>query len=42
MEKSKLIINVNKDEKAKIFRHSDYGVVGDAKKFLSALNDKLK
>lgn len=42
MEKSKLIINVNKDEKAKIFRHSDYGIVGDAKKFLNALNEKLK
>ncbi len=42
MDKSKLIINVNKDEKAKIFRHSDYGVVGDAKKFLNALNEKLK
>lgn len=41
MTKSKLIINVNKDEKAKIFNHSDYGVVGDAAKFMSALNELL-
>jgi electron transfer flavoprotein alpha subunit len=41
MTKSKLIINVNKDEKAKIFNQSDYGVVGDAAKFMSALNELL-
>lgn len=37
MTKSKLIININRDEKAKIFNHSDYGVVGDAAKFMAAL-----
>ena len=41
MTKSKLIINVNNDENAKIFNHSDYGVVGDAAKFMSALNELL-
>lgn len=41
MTKSKLIINVNRDENAKIFNHSDYGVVGDAAKFMSALNELL-
>lgn len=41
MTKSKLIINVNRDENAKIFNHSDYGVVGDATKFMSALNELL-
>ena len=41
MTKSKLIINVNKDENAKIFNQSDYGVVGDAAKFMSALNELL-
>lgn len=41
MTKSKLIINVNKNENAKIFDYSDYGVVGDAGKFLAALNELL-
>lgn len=41
MTKSKLIINVNKDEDAKIFNYSDYGVVGDAAKFMSALEELL-
>ena len=41
MTKSKLIININRDENAKIFNQSDYGVVGDAAKFMSALNELL-
>jgi electron transfer flavoprotein alpha subunit len=41
MSKSKLIINVNRDENAKIFNHSDYGVVGDAAKFMNALNELI-
>ena len=42
MNKSKLVISVNKDEKAKIFNYSNYGVVGDAGKFLSELNKLLQ
>lgn len=42
MNKSKLVINVNKDEKAKIFNYSNYGVVGDAGKFLRELNKLLQ
>ncbi len=39
--KSKTIISINKDKSAKIFEHSDYGVVGDAAKILPALIEKL-
>lgn len=39
MNKSKLIISVNRDENAKIFNHSDFGVVGDAAKFMAALEE---
>lgn len=42
MTRSRLIINVNKDENAGIFNHSDYGVVGDAAKFMSALSELIK
>ena len=42
MTKSKLIINVNRDEHARIFDHSDYGVVGDAARFMSALSEILE
>ncbi len=41
MNKSKLIININKDENAKIFQFSDYGVVGDANVILKALLERL-
>ena len=41
MLKSKMIISVNKDEKAKIFDYSDYGIVGDAGKFLASLAELL-
>ena len=39
---SKNIIAINKDEEANIFREARYGVVGDWKKVLPALTDKLK
>lgn len=42
MNKSDLVISVNKDEKAKMFQFSDYGIVGDADKVLSALLKKLE
>lgn len=42
MAKSKLIINVNRDKNASIFQYSDYGVVGDAAKFMKALLTKLQ
>ena len=38
MNKSKLVITVNKDEKARMFQESDFGVVGDAGKVIRALN----
>lgn len=41
MNKSGLVITVNKDEKAKMFRFSDIGAVGDADKVLTALLEKL-
>lgn len=41
MNKSKLVISINKDEKARIFDYSNYGVVGDAGKFFSELNKLL-
>lgn len=41
MDKSDLIININRDEKAKIFDYSDYGVVGDADNILCALLSKF-
>lgn len=41
MNKSKLIISINRDEKAKMFNHSDYGVVGDAAKFMSAFSELI-
>lgn len=41
IEKSKTIISINRDPRAKIFEHSDYGVVGDAEKILTSLLAKL-
>lgn len=38
MNKSKMVITVNKDEKARMFSESDFGAVGDAGKVLKALN----
>ena len=42
MNKSGLVINVNKDSKAKMFSFSDYGAVGDADKMICALLEKLE
>ena len=39
--RSRLVISINKDPRAKIFEHSDYGVVGDVDKILPALLEKL-
>lgn len=42
MNKSGLVITVNKDSKAKMFQFSDYGIVGDADKMICALLEKLE
>ena len=42
MNKSKLVISVNRDPKAKMFQYSDYGAVSDADKILTALLAELK
>jgi electron transfer flavoprotein alpha subunit len=39
---SKIIVTVNKDEKAPIFNITDYGIVGDYATVVPALNEKLK
>lgn len=42
MEESELIIAVNKDKCAPIFQVADLGIVGDVKKIIPLLNDRLK
>ena len=42
MEESDLIIAINKDETAPIFDVADYGIVGDYKKIIPGLTEKLK
>ena len=39
---SKIIVTVNKDDKAPIFNITDYGIVGDYANVVPALNEKLK
>jgi electron transfer flavoprotein alpha subunit len=42
MEESELIIAINKDKYAPIMSVADLGVVGDAKKIIPILTEKLK
>jgi electron transfer flavoprotein alpha subunit len=39
---SKIIVTINKDEKAPMFNITDYGIVGDYAGVVPALNEKLK
>jgi electron transfer flavoprotein alpha subunit len=42
MEKSKKVISINKDPRARIFRFSDLSVVGDLKEILPLLIERIK
>lgn len=42
MEKSKKVISINKDPRARIFRFSDLSVVGDLREILPLLIEKIK
>ena len=41
IEKCRTIISINRDPRAKIFEHSDYGVVGDAEKIMKAVLNRI-
>lgn len=42
MEESDIIIAINKDETPPIFDVADYGIVGDYKKIVPMLTERLK
>lgn len=42
MEKSKNVISINKDPRARIFRFSDLGVVGDLKEIIPLLIERIR
>jgi electron transfer flavoprotein alpha subunit len=42
MEKSKNVISINKDARARIFRFSDLGVVGDLKEIIPLLIERIR
>jgi electron transfer flavoprotein alpha subunit len=42
MRSSKVIVAINKDPEAPIFKSADYGIIGDAMEVLPALNEAIK
>ena len=41
IEKAHTVVAINRNEKAPIFRHADYGIVGDIRTILPLLTEKL-
>jgi electron transfer flavoprotein alpha subunit len=42
VNRSKVVIAINKDKNAPIFKQADYGIVGDLYKVVPAMINKLK